>query len=207
MGTQKNNKIGPLPVPAFRVRGLTVMELLIVMVLAAIILALGAPQFSEFQRNNRLTEAANDTLAALQLARTEAVKRQAPVALCATSDPEGGNPGCSPGTVRGWIVFEDANGNCERDAGDDLVRVEGPLRSAVRANADGNCALFSPTGFAQDLAVGLQARRIMICDDRGLALQAGTSQSAARGIQITRPGRAYITRDMEQLESWDLACP
>jgi hypothetical protein len=47
----------------------------------------------------------------------------------------------------------------------------------------------------------------MICDDRGLALQAGTSQSAARGIQITRPGRAYITRDMEQLESWDLACP
>jgi type II secretory pathway pseudopilin PulG len=179
VGTQKNNKIGPLPVPAFRVRGLTVMELLIVMVLAAIILALGAPQFSEFQRNNRLTEAANDTLAALQLARTEAVKRQAPVALCATSDPEGGNP----------------------------VRVEGPLRSAVRANADGNCALFSPTGFAQDLAVGLQARRIMICDDRGLALQAGTSQSAARGIQITRPGRAYITRDMEQLESWDLACP
>ena len=207
MGIQKNNKIGPLPVPAFRIRGLTVMELLIVMVLAAIILALGAPQFSEFQRNNRLTEAANDTLAALQLARTEAVKRQAPVALCATSAPEGSNPGCTPGTVRGWIVFEDANGNCKRDAGDALVRVEGPLRSAVRANADGNCALFSPTGFAQDRAVAPQARRIMICDDRGLALQAGTSQSAARGIQITRPGRAYITRDMEQLESWDLACP
>ena len=132
MGTQKNNKIGPLPVPAFRVRGLTVMELLIVMVLAAIILALGAPQFSEFQRNNRLTEAANDTLAALQLARTEAVKRQAPVALCATSDPEGDNPGCSPGTVRGWIVFEDANGNCERDAGDTLV--------ASRARSGAQCA-------------------------------------------------------------------
>lgn len=56
---------------------------------------------SEFRRNNRLSSASNDLLGALQLARTEAIKRQRTVALCATADPQAAEPACSGRRVLG----------------------------------------------------------------------------------------------------------
>ena len=59
-----------------RSRGFTLMELMIVLTLAGIILALGAPSFGEFRRNNRMAGIANDFLVGVQIARSEAIKRQ-----------------------------------------------------------------------------------------------------------------------------------
>jgi type IV fimbrial biogenesis protein FimT len=189
------------------VRGFTLVELMIVMVVAAVVLAIGAPQFSEFRRNNRLSGASNDLLAALQLARTEAIKRQSPVAVCATADPRAAEPSCTAGPFSGWLVFEDANADCQRAAGEPKpIRAEGPLDGSLRAAADGICVAFAPTGFALDLPVGVEAERVLLCDDRGTGLQAGTSQSAARGIAISRTGRASITRDSDLLAGWGLPC-
>ena len=180
---------------------------MIVLVVAAVVLAIGAPQFSEFRRNNRLSGASNDLLAALQLARTEAIKRQRAVAVCATADPRAGEPNCTAGPFSGWLVFEDADGDCQRAAGEPkVIRAEGPLDGSLRAAADGICVAFAPTGFALDLPVGVEAERVLICDDRGTGLQAGTSQSAARGIAISRTGRAAITRDPDTLAGWGLPC-
>lgn len=188
-------------------RGFTVMELLIVVALAALILALGAPQFGEFQRNNRLTATANDLLASLQLARTEAIKRQRPVALCASADPVADTPSCSGGAFRGWIVFEDPDADCQPGSADAVLRREGPIPASLRVRADGQCTLFGADGFSRQLGAGVDARRLVVCDDRGYALQAGTDQSTARGIQVLRPGRAFVTREPDLLEGWDLACP
>ena len=188
-------------------RGFTLMELLIVIAIAAMILALGAPQFGEFQRNNRLTATANDLLASIQLARTEAIKRQRPVALCPSSDPAATAPSCSGGAFRGWIVFEDPDADCQPASADAVLRREGPVPASLRVRADGQCTLFGADGFARELGAGVDARRIVVCDDRGYALQAGSDQSAARGIQVLRPGRALVTRDADQLEGWNLSCP
>ncbi len=180
---------------------------MIVMVVAAVVLAIGAPQFSEFRRNNRLSGASNDLLAALQLARTEAIKRQSPVAVCATADPRAAQPACTAGPFSGWMVFDDADGDCQRGAGEPSpIGVNGPLDGSLRAAADGICVAFAPTGFALDLPVGVEAQRVLICDERGTGLQAGTSLSAARGIAISRTGRAAITRDADTLAGWDLPC-
>jgi type IV fimbrial biogenesis protein FimT len=188
-------------------RGFTIIELMIVMVVAAVVLAIGAPQFSEFRRNNRLSGASNDLLAALQLARTEAIKRQSPVAVCATADPRAAQPACTAGPFSGWMVFDDADGDCQRGAGEPApIGVNGPLDGSLRAAADGICVAFAPTGFALDLPVGVEAQRVLICDERGTGLQAGTSLSAARGIAISRTGRAAITRDADTLAGWDLPC-
>jgi type IV fimbrial biogenesis protein FimT len=203
------NTTRPPARPAYgaRRRGFTLVELLIVMVVAAVVLAIGAPQFSEFRRNNRLSGASNDLLAALQQARTEAIKRQRPVALCGTADPAAAEPACSDGAVAGWIVFEDADGDCQRAAGEPpVIRREGPIDGALRTAADGNCVTFAPTGFAVDLPDGVEAGRMLICDDRGTGLQAGTALSAARGIAISRTGRASINRDPDTLNDWDLPC-
>ena len=68
--------------------GFTLLEIMLVIALLAILLGLGAPSFTEFMRNSRITGKANDLLAGLNLARTEAIKRHVPVTVCAT-------PACS----------------------------------------------------------------------------------------------------------------
>ncbi|HQX79388.1 MAG TPA: GspH/FimT family pseudopilin, partial [Steroidobacteraceae bacterium] len=93
--------------------GFTLLELMIVLALAAVILAIGAPSFTEFRRNGRLTADANDFLTAVQRARTEAVKQQRTVSLCATDDPLAVAPACSGNAdFSGWIVFSDPDDNC-----------------------------------------------------------------------------------------------
>ncbi len=197
MGIQKCN----------RARGFTLMELMIVLTLAAIVLALGAPSFNDFRRNNRLTSTANDMLAAVQLARSEAIKRQTSVSLCASNNPRAGDAAtCSTGNFTGWVVFEDGNGDCLRVGAGEPVIAGAAADGAVTAVADGFCVSFAPTGFSRDLAAGIEAQQIVFCDERGLALQGGTNQSAARGILLTRTGRAQITRDPTVINGWALAC-
>ena len=197
------------------IRGFTLMELMIVIALAAVILAIGAPNFRDFRLNNRLTAVANDFLASVTLARTEAVKRQQSVSLCASDDPAAATASCADGNFARWIVFEDANGNCERDAGEPILRAEvgrdegGDSESEtsrqLRGVADGSCVSIGRTGFTRDLPDS--ATRFVFCDARGIELQAGTDQSLGRGIILGRTARAQITRDPAIIESWELECP
>lgn len=196
-------------------RGFTLMELMIVLALAAVILAIGAPNFREMRQNNRLTAAANDFLASVQLARTEAVKRQTSVSICPSDDPAADDAGCSDGEFSRWIVFEDADGDCARGAGEPLIRAEAGRDAAprselerarqLRATADGSCVSIGSTGFTRDLDDS--ASRFVFCDARGIDVQPGTEQSLGRGILLNRTGRAQITRDPALIGSWELPCP
>lgn len=198
-----------------RTQGFSLMELMVVVALAGAILAIGAPSFGEFRRNNRLTGTGNDFLAALLQARTEAIKRQQPVSLCASNDTTADSPTCTAGgAYSGWIVFEDRNGDCTRDAGEMVLRAQGPLEAAVKTKATGSCVPFAPTGFvtkrAGDPDDGVQ--RVLFCDERGVIAQQGTTQSVGRGVMITRTGRSRVTRDITSdmdtnLSKWAIGCP
>jgi type IV fimbrial biogenesis protein FimT len=203
MGTPKVLRQARQPAAA----GFTLMELLIVITLAALVLAIGAPSFTEFRRNNRLTGTANDLLASIQLSRSEAIKRQRNVTLCASLNPRDPDATCAESNLSGWIVFEDTNGNCTREAGEQLLRAEGPIDAALHGAADGTCISFNDTGFRRDLAPGVAVTHLLFCDDRGLELQAGTEQTAARGIELSRTGRAQINRDPGIVRGWGLTCP
>jgi type IV fimbrial biogenesis protein FimT len=188
--------------------GFTLLELMIVVVLVALILALGVPGFGEFMRNNRLAEASNGLIAAAQLARTEAIKRQVTVSVCASADPGAGEAAtCSAGAFTGWLVFADPNGDCVRDPGETRIASEGPNDRSIRARAAGFCAAYGATGFTLPLPEGTAADRVLFCDERGIGLQAGTDQSAARGIVIARTGRTFLTRDPDVIASWGFRCP
>jgi type IV fimbrial biogenesis protein FimT len=55
--------------------GFTLIELLITIVVLAVLLTLAAPSFRDVIQNNRVTAQANELVSALNLARSEAVKR------------------------------------------------------------------------------------------------------------------------------------
>ncbi|MEZ5499272.1 MAG: GspH/FimT family pseudopilin [Steroidobacteraceae bacterium] len=189
-------------------RGFTLLELMVVLAIAAVVLGLGAPSFGEFRRNARLTAAANDLLTGIQQARSEAIKRQRPVALCASANPAAANAVCANGNdFAGWIVFEDGNNDCQRDAADALLGSGGRGDAALTSTGDGRCLTFASNGYLATFAGQPSATRLALCDERGLALQSGTNQSAARGIAIGPTGRAEITRDPARLGSWGLTCP
>ncbi len=189
-----------------RVAGFSIIELMIVLLLASAILAIGAPSFGDMVRNNQLTAAANDFLAAAQVARTEAIKRQARVVLCASSTPESANATCNNGDYTGWIAFVDNNGDCLRANNEPLVRSGGPLGSGIANSSDGTCLAYAGTGFLQIVAGAPGLTRLIYCDRRGLALQSGTQMTTARAIQISASGRAQITRNPVVIGRWEMPC-
>lgn len=67
--------------------GFTIIELGVTLFIAGILLALAVPSFETFIQNNRLRSATSDFVTAVNLARVEAIKRQARVMLCRTGDP------------------------------------------------------------------------------------------------------------------------
>lgn len=123
--------------------GFTLIELMVTLAVAAILLSASAPSFVTLIDNNRAASAANDVLASLQFARSEAVKRAADVSLCTSSD----GAGCIGGTdwKDGWIIFVDSNGNESRDAGEALLRVHDGFTAAVQI-AGPAAARFRPAG-------------------------------------------------------------
>jgi type IV fimbrial biogenesis protein FimT len=83
-----------------RARGFTTTELMIVLAILGILTAMAAPSMATLMRTQRLRTASFDLMAGLQLARSEAIKRNSAV----TITPVGGN------WAGGW-VSTDANNN------------------------------------------------------------------------------------------------
>lgn len=94
------------------VRGLTMIELLVTMTIAAILAVLAVPAFKGLLDSNRAQAQASLLFQALNYARSEAVHQNTEVRVTALS----GNTDWA----QGWRVWIDANGNDTYDAGEEL---------------------------------------------------------------------------------------
>jgi len=192
-----------------RNRGFTLPELMVVLAIAAAILAIGAPSFRDFQRNNRLTVAANDVLGALITSRAEALRRSNNVSMCTSADPDADDAVCGDGT--GWLVFEDDNGDCIRDADEDKI-VGQRVDNDVNAVTNTDCLSFSSNGYKRVVGDRPTTAHILYCDDRKNAPRvANGKESAARGVEVMPTGRAMVVKLVDTIDSWSgddgVECP
>lgn len=169
--------------------GFTLIELLVVMAIAAILLTIAIPNFQTFILNNRMASQSNDLLAALQLARSEAIKRGVRVSVCKSSNPMSDPPGCTAGGTwaQGWIVFVDGGVAGEVDGTDMAIQAFGALvgGSTVAASADVADFVSYQASGQTTLAAGTEASFSICPGTTGTGI-------AGRGVAITASGRARI---------------
>ncbi|MDF2076917.1 GspH/FimT family pseudopilin [Pseudomonas mendocina] len=101
-------------------RAFTLIELMVTLAVLAVVISLAAPSFSNMLQENRLAAMSNELQGALQLARSEAVKRRANVTLCRSNADQ---TACDNETdwAGGWIMT----------AGTEVLKVWDPIQGVV----------------------------------------------------------------------------
>jgi len=168
--------------------GFTIIELLITLTLVAILIALAAPSMREAMMSIRITSHTNDLMGDLAIARSEAVKRNVRMVLCASID----GATCADGANwnQGWIVFPDVDADGAQDGG---VPEEETLKSHAALKGEPTIGLscvgaankritYRPTGMSSAASAVFT-----ICDSR-------TTTNAGRTITINQTGRVVSAR-------------
>jgi type IV fimbrial biogenesis protein FimT len=167
------------------------IELMVVVVLMAIIVAFAVPSFETTINSNRLAGASNELMASVQTARMEAVRRNARVALCLSANADTNAPTCGNADANGWIVFTDIDKDSDFDTGTDtLLRVSTiPSNVVVQSSATpAGKVSFRSDGFARTGTGQLLAGAIDLCiatrrppeNIRHVLVAAGSRVSIAR---------------------------
>ncbi len=185
--------------------GFTLWELLITVAVMGIVLGLGVPNFLEFQRNNTMAANANELVTGLYLARSEAVKSQLPITLCASANPTAVNPVCGGAVNGGFIVFVDNNdtngdglpdGDAIVNGGEAVLVQQDEPGGTMNVFADGFYISYAPTGFVRNAPGNPPgATTVLYCDERGNK-DTGGGISAARVVDIAPTGRPQLLRNM-----------
>lgn len=161
-----------------RARGFTLIELMITIAVLVITLTLAVPSFSNIIQNNRSTALANELSSAINLARSEAVKRGQEVSVCPRNVAGNACSGARDWTV-GWLV----------QTGADVLRVWDAPRAGAVIDSPANPAdgVIRFNGLGGTANAGTWASRFTGC-----------SGEQAREIDVGAAGRISVRR---------VACP
>lgn len=182
--------------------GFTLIELIVTVAIAAVLMAVAAPNFIGFQRNSELTSVTNSLIAATNAARSEAMKTGMNAFVVPAAN---GNDWSA-----GWVVFVDRDRNNSYSAASDTtVLTQGPLASYLTITSTGNAALavspyimFDSSGYAKSYGAspGVPNLTLSIARNDVPSAQVATE---TRRVVVARTGRA---RSCRPTSSTDSAC-
>ncbi len=154
--------------------GFTLIELLMVLIIAGILMSIAVPNMRTTAQNAQMNGNYSDLVGMFSQARTEAVTRNAPVAICPSTD----GATCSGAALyeTGWIMFVDdgaGGGNASNrvlDGTEELLRVGEAMPGAngsFTLRQHGNYltsqtgVLIEANGMAEEVGTWV------LCDERG----------------------------------------
>jgi len=163
-----------------KIKGFTVIELMIVVGVIGILLAVGLPGLQDTIARISTNSQAKALVASLNFARSEAVKRGTLVTLCGSAS---GTDCAADSWSDGWIVFVDANEDADGavgsvDVGDDVLRVYQGLRGGT-LEFTAAMQQFDAQGFGANAA----AATFLLCPDDDNSLN-------AQSVEISMTGRS-----------------
>ena len=179
-------------------RGFSLIELMATLIVMSLLLGAGVPAYESLVEDNRMVTNINELSAAIQFARSEAIKRGAPVRLCISANASLNNGGCSGGSdwSAGWNV---------RVVGGAVLRRRAPLDGPETLDEIGNPAndgrfTFDRLGFTAD------TKTVLSCnvDDEA---------TKARGVVVNAVGQVRTAGDsdgngvVEDAAGANVACP
>ena len=149
-----------------REQGVTLLELMVALTLAAILLMLAAPPLRNLVVANQAATHAQAMMTSLFLARTEAVKRHQRVTLCKSAD--GLHCTTDGDWSQGWLVFADAANLGVLDPGEELLRVQQALKGdiSLRNTNAAHWYAYRPDGSAASSG-GLVTGTFRVCPRNG----------------------------------------
>src|SRR5690349_3487406 len=147
--------------------GFTLLEAMVAIAVMLILTSIAVPSFKEASLNSQLRASANDLVVSTHFARSEAMKRNAPITMCMSSDGE--HCATTGGWEQGWIV-----------RGAATLRRQSSAPSSLRISAGAITNLtFQPTG------VGATAASFRVC-------RAPSSGREGRLVTVDVTGRAWV---------------
>lgn len=165
-------------------KGFTLVELICVVGLSGVLLMLAIPSFVDLIRTSQLTAQSNHFIAAVNFARSEAIKRNERVFICVRS---GTRCDVTHEWEKGWLVFVDSNGNRLADVGE-TVRVFDALASGyvLRSNVNVRSLVFYENGSVRRGSGALPMMSFRLCAPDAVA---GRIKERSREVVINELGR------------------
>ena len=128
--------------------GLTLVELMITLAVIAVALAVTVPSLARLQANFQLRSGAHRLVAAINLARTEALERRQWVSLC----PSLAGGDCSGDFSRGWLLFRDGDRDRAFDPENEelILRAQGLPRGYTVTDRNGSNPVVESIAYSPD---------------------------------------------------------
>lgn len=157
--------------------GMTLLEMAFTLAIAIVLVTVAVPGMLDWIRDVRQDTGVLDMVSYLNYARSEAVKRGYRVTVCPSED----GARCLGQAIweKGWIAFDDVDGDGTVDTHEDVLRVHGPLAASDTLRGGRHRITYQSSGFSRGFNDTLK-----LCDGRG--------NEKAKSMVISMQGRVRI---------------